>query len=532
MKKLCSLVLVCALLASLLCVVSLAEPAAAKGDVNGDSAVNMKDVLAVRRYVVGLSVTLDLAAADLNDDTLINMKDVLFLRRLIVGLLPSAGTTTATVTPTRHVLDLITVITNGSNESDGTAIRDEGEGFVISQKTAWNVWVLYFHEALPDFTVAEGESLFLEFDFTVNGDAHLNINGWNNSIAAAIAATCGADTTPAEDGTPMLIQGTYRGKIPVELAQFGETGRLGIVGSGATIRAFRLVAETGGDTTAHPTTTAPQNEPHLQYDTDTTFGSLGTWWWNSAYIVDETTRAKRLDFLQQNHVTEVYLWVDNQTDAQIAAFIRDAASRGMRVAWLSGDVSWIQDGNTGFDRLLTRFEAYQNAAPNDAKFYGIHLDVEPHQAGSTPENWQRYADLVVHATDAAHKIGTAIEWDIPFWLDRMTVTVDGEETALLTLLADRSDTLTLMSYRDTAAAILDISREELPLGSAHRCKIVLGVETYSTEGAYVSFLEDGKGALYEALQSVLETLSKTDTLDFGYGCAVHYVETWMKLKNE
>ena len=540
------------------------EKATIKGDANTDELVNMKDVLLLRKYLAGIDASPDMAASDVNNDGAVNMKDVLMIRKYIADIIksfddvdpsepsetdPSATNPSETEPqgkPVTGELDLIEVITNGSDETDGTAIKDEGNGFVIEQTKDWNVWVLYFNENAPFFYAGEGENVFLEYDMTLNGDAHLNVNAWNNSIAAAIASASGAATTFAEDGTPMLVQGTYKGKAQIDPTLFGETGRLGIVGKGAVIRTFRFVSEKGGtDTTAStkatsgPTETVPSKTtpptssgtPYLNYETSEKFGSLGVWWWNANQISNETQRKQRLDFLQQNGVTEIYLCVTSQSFDDVADFIVDAGSRGMRVAWLSGDVSWIQNGNTGFDGMFARFKTYQNQAPANAKFYGIHLDVEPHQAGSSQANWQLYADLVMRATKDAHDFGTLIEWDIPFWLDDMTVTVGGKTQKLLNVLAENSDTLTLMSYRDTAAAILDAGAQEIPLGSQYNCKIILGVETYSEEGAYVSFMEDGKAAMYSALQTVLSTLSGKDTLSAGYGCAVHYVDTWMNLKN-
>ncbi|MBR5372797.1 MAG: leucine-rich repeat protein [Oscillospiraceae bacterium] len=62
------------------------EPAAVKGDMNGDGAVNLKDVTILRRYIAGgWTVVLDETAADINGDGKVNLKDVTLLRRYIAG---------------------------------------------------------------------------------------------------------------------------------------------------------------------------------------------------------------------------------------------------------------------------------------------------------------------------------------------------------------------------------------------------------------------------------------------------------------
>ena len=157
----------------------------------------------------------------------------------------------------------------------------------------------------------------------------------------------------------------------------------------------------------------------------------------------------------------------------------------------------------------------------------MHLDVEPHLIGSTQQNWQAYSELVVHAGQKMHAAGYKIEWDIPFWLEQWSVTYNGSSTGLLSVLANNADTMCLMDYRDTAATILSMAAEELPLGN--KCKIILGVETYSVEANYVSFREEGKAAMYSALNTVMSSLAGNSSLTHGYGCAIHHVDTWMSL---
>ena len=61
------------------------------GDANGDGAVNMKDVLIVRKYIAGIEVEIDMTASDVNIDGAVNMKDVLQLRKFLAGLITELG---------------------------------------------------------------------------------------------------------------------------------------------------------------------------------------------------------------------------------------------------------------------------------------------------------------------------------------------------------------------------------------------------------------------------------------------------------
>ena len=55
------------------------------GDVNEDGAINSKDSILVRKYVLGHSVNMNLEAADVNHDGIVNSKDSITLRKYVLG---------------------------------------------------------------------------------------------------------------------------------------------------------------------------------------------------------------------------------------------------------------------------------------------------------------------------------------------------------------------------------------------------------------------------------------------------------------
>lgn len=263
--------------------------------------------------------------------------------------------------------------------------------------------------------------------------------------------------------------------------------------------------------------------------------AVGVWWWDSRQAEDAALAAPRLEFLASRKVTEIYLCARREAkNEDLVRFIREAKAKGMRVACLAGDVSWINPGNTGFDETLAWYRRYQKAAPEDARFYALHFDVEPHQNPKLSEarKWQLYADFALRAAAFVRRAGEKIEWDIPFWLDHFKVCRDERtDVPLLEVIMDCADGVVLMSYRDTAKAMLETGREEIALGKTRPCRVLLGAETGQTgEGDFVSYFEEGKAKMAAELEKVKSELA-TAELPAGTGVAVHHVGSWMKLKD-
>ena len=261
--------------------------------------------------------------------------------------------------------------------------------------------------------------------------------------------------------------------------------------------------------------------------------SKGVWWWRGEDAANPSVAAERLDFIARQGVGEIYFCVDlRKHHRETRSFVKAAGAKGMRVALLSGDVSWIRPGNRGFAETLIAYRSYQRHAAPDEKFYALHLDVEPHQDAklSDGRKWQLYADFVLRAAADVHAAGEKIEWDIPFWLDGMRVAYgDREDVPLLDVLTENSDCITLMSYRDTAEAMLDVSKAEIEMAKARNVRVVLGAETGETgEGSFVTYFEEGAGKMDAELAKVAEALDAAK-VPAGAGVAIHHLGSWEKL---
>ena len=99
MKKIISIILTFAFIASL-ALFSTGSGAVTHGylkyDANDDGRVDMKDVLAVRKFMVSVYTKKDInfLAADGNKDTMVNGRDLLMIRKVILNIEPSEGNNT------------------------------------------------------------------------------------------------------------------------------------------------------------------------------------------------------------------------------------------------------------------------------------------------------------------------------------------------------------------------------------------------------------------------------------------------------
>lgn len=240
------------------------------------------------------------------------------------------------------------------------------------------------------------------------------------------------------------------------------------------------------------------------------------WWWNKS--LDNSY----FEFAINNNINEIY-YCDSAFDDNTTSFIKKCKDNNIKVYLLTGDYSWITN-STGLYNLIERYQEFQNVS--DYKFDGIHLDIEPHQDPSFSTN---RLDLITKLINLAYDLkqfDIEFHYDIPFWLDDL-VTIDGTEKKAHEWMIDYADKVIIMSYRDTKDAILNVASDEYIYANSVNKEIMISVETYSTEGDFVSFYEEGK----KELNSVIDSLF-CDKIDGISGIAIHHVKSWYDLKEE
>lgn len=258
-----------------------------------------------------------------------------------------------------------------------------------------------------------------------------------------------------------------------------------------------------------------------------------TWLWNPWMFYDSPEST--LVFLQQKKVSTVFVQIDSDIPrTKYHAFLTGAHKANIKVFALDGAPNW---GNTTGAKAKNKFKNwlanYQKTAPATAKFDGIHVDIEPY---GLPE-WETKRAATVRGfqnvlTELAAFSKTQklqFEADIPFWFDEITYnnpTYGKGNLAEWTI--KNTDGVALMSYRDTAQAIIDISSKEMAWGETYGKKVRVGVETMeSKEYPFISFHEEGEQAMERALIDVNTAFSRYSSFA---GVSVHHVGSWMNLR--
>lgn len=238
----------------------------------------------------------------------------------------------------------------------------------------------------------------------------------------------------------------------------------------------------------------------------------GVWWW------DNTLDESCLSFALDNDVNEIYFCDQNFENTNLVKSMKD---NNLDIYWLIGEKEWLLDFSL-VDKTVEQFINH-----DDAKFYsGIHLDVEPHQFSDFETNRKSYIYSLI---DMAHHLKTTypnikFDYDIPFWLDD-EIEYKGIKKPAYQHMIDISYRVFIMSYRDTAQAMIDVSVEEINYAKQTNKIVILGAETAkSDESNIVSYYEEGKKYMTEQLQIVKSVLPEN------FGVSIHHIKSWKNLK--
>lgn len=265
---------------------------------------------------------------------------------------------------------------------------------------------------------------------------------------------------------------------------------------------------------------------------------IGMWVWQRQYITDPWERVLMLDFCRSHGIECIFVQVhfDKTENGDYVLADRDdwvelitaANALGIRVEALDGGGEMAFADN--LDDTVARLKAvldFHVAQTTEAKFSGIHYDIEPY----TTDRWTsgEHKEISVELLKVLTKLRSMVSQadssltfsnDIPFWYDGnedFLVEYNGKKKYLNEHIQDISDFIGIMSYRTKMTgenSISDITSGELAYGAKIGRPVYLSIETVELpETPQITFY--GKTAVDVA--SAIRELSEALRHDSSFG---------------
>ena len=257
-----------------------------------------------------------------------------------------------------------------------------------------------------------------------------------------------------------------------------------------------------------------------------------TWLWNPWLFVND--EAGTLAFLESKQLNKVYVQIDRDIPkTAYGSFIGKAKAMGISVYALDGAPSWVAPkGYVNQDRFLSWVGDYQNQAAENARFAGVHLDVEPYLYSGWNTNQaatvKSFQALLKRAHTSTAKLGLPLEADMPFWFDEIPYKNTYGTGLLAEWVIANTAGVAIMAYRESAPMIIDIVKNEMAMAQKLGKSIVVGVETDVTdEGSIITFAEEGEAFMEQELAAVAAHYAGNPAYK---GNAIHHVGSWMTLQ--
>ena len=204
-----------------------------------------------------------------------------------------------------------------------------------------------------------------------------------------------------------------------------------------------------------------------------------TWVWKAADWREHG--AALLDWAAAQRVRELFVTVPFRNEAvqdpaRLAAFVRSANARGIRVLSVDGDPHMVLPGQQpALARMVRAYTSYNAGVDPNARLAGLQFDVEPYllpdyqlvERGAGKVDWDaRYLAMAHTLREAAGSLH--LELVVPFWWDGKTALLDG--------LAPLVDTLVVMDYRTDPAQVVEFAMPFLDWGARHGRQVRIALE--------------------------------------------------------
>ncbi len=268
--------------------------------------------------------------------------------------------------------------------------------------------------------------------------------------------------------------------------------------------------------------------------------SRSIWVWNTIDLLrNKSARNKFFKTLSHPYegaepITNIYFncatnyLVSKKLKKNMISFIQTAHKKGMYVQFLAGHPAWAYQ-NREVIAMFDTISEFNQTVPKDARFDGVHLDIEPHTLpmwGTKPELRTRFFESIKIYGEKMR----AVNPDILFGLD-IPIFWNEEE---IKLFLDSLDYVTLMNYTDNANYIYKRAKKFLEVADKMGKKVESGIETQGPSKRWgvtlpITFYDEGWELMEKTLLKADKKLSPHESF---IGIAIHYYTSYKDLQKE
>ncbi len=267
--------------------------------------------------------------------------------------------------------------------------------------------------------------------------------------------------------------------------------------------------------------------------------ALGSWVWDVAYYAADPTEL--LQFCEENRITELYLAiVDAVPDMHYVNLIRQLREIHVQVAALCGDAQWIYpEMRVTYDAFIRRVDSIQQLCGKGPRFYGLHLDANPHTLLEARENNMKdqiepYISLIQDVRKKADARKLKLEWDMPSWFHIFDDPLHG--CNLVKTVFSLCDSVNVLTFRDRAEDQFNALLPNLEFAQELKKPLRICFETLNIDesrredgNSVVTYFEEGRLFMYQnlyQLQEMIEPIYKK------FGFAIHDIKRWALMQPE
>lgn len=263
---------------------------------------------------------------------------------------------------------------------------------------------------------------------------------------------------------------------------------------------------------------------------------IGTYIWRAETLLTE--KEEILAFAQEKGVNLLYIRIDmNLPFQEYQRFNREAHAAGIEVHAMGGHPIWAMEESRGkILKLVQWVKRYNEAAAEEEKWAGIHLDIEPYvmpiwqmDKEGLLRQWMENIQAFVAEVGKSPGLKTSV--DLAAWLDN-SPTPGQPELPFSHWMISQLDHTTMMAFRDQAegeGGILSLVDSEIRYAESIGKDLIVAVEMKeSREANYVTFYEEGKAEMMRQLDLVTRSLGVQSSFK---GIAVHAYEYWKNAKD-